>query len=64
METIQSPDEWTPRQAWHLRAAHVSALMEARDFVAALKLGVTVKRRDDLLARLDRALNYVPSQDA
>ena len=42
---IQDPDELTARQARHLRSAHVSALLEARDFVAALKLGVTVTRR-------------------
>ena len=64
MEPTLDPDDPTPRQARHLRAAHVSALLEARDFVAALKLGVTVTRRDALLARLDRALNYMPPQDA
>ena len=64
MTATQDPDELTARQARHLRSAHVSALLEARDFVAALKLGVTVMRRDAMLARLDRALNYMPPQDA
>ena len=50
-------DEPTPQEYRRKLAIRESALMDARDFVAALKLGVTTQRRDEMLALLDRAID-------
>ena len=51
------PDEPSAQQYKRKLATRESALIEVRDFVAKLKLGVTTQKRDSMLALLDRALD-------
>lgn len=53
----QTRDEPTAAEYKRKLAIRDSALIEVRAFVASLKLGVTVKTRDAMVALLDRAMS-------